>query len=181
MSITLPNEIWALVLAPLPLRALLSASLVSRPWQKIAFPYLYQSVSFTRPQHLERLARRVTSDHGAALSVQTHIRALSITERNGSWEDDPDGEDSIKEQDLRHLITILSAVAARLEKFSWDLPFLPRSLELIQFLQNSCPNLRSFHFTVSEDTKKFKGGGSRTAGIMISADNAVLDEFTRCV
>jgi hypothetical protein len=163
MSITLPNEIWALVLAPLPLRALLSTPLASRAWQSTTFPYLYRMVFFTRPQHFGRFARRITLARGAGLATHTHVRALFLEREKGWWAAHPDGENLIRKDDLGYLITILSVVAVHLEKFTWDLPFLPHRPEEAQLLQTGCSNLRSLHFNVSEETEGFHGGGSRTA------------------
>jgi hypothetical protein len=165
MSVTLPDEIWGLVLVQLPRRHLLSVSLVSRALQRLAFSHLYHTVWFLRPRYLEQLAHRITSDHVATLSVRTHIRVVSIGKKNNIWIDDPNGGNYIGEQHLGYLMTILLAVATRLQEFSWQLPFLPRGPEVLQLLQTGCPNLRTFEMTIFEDSGGFYSGRFRRYGL----------------
>jgi hypothetical protein len=150
MSIAFPNEIWGLVLAHLPLHSLTSASLVCRAWQKLLFAYLYHTVSFTQPCHLEQFAGRVTSDD----DVSAHIREL-VMGKERSWLEDAEVENIIREDDLEHLTIVLRAIAPRVEHFSWQLNFLPGNSEVITLLQTGCSNLRSLSLTTFGESNIF--------------------------
>jgi hypothetical protein len=146
MSVSLPNEIWGITLTYLPLRFLLSVSLVSRAWQRFAFPYLYHTVSLASYRDLKQFAYRVTSDSDPMLSISAHIRALCVSDDSGPCTHDLRRGANEREnctEFQRLLGIILSVILPRLEEFNWDVPCLLNNTEVNLLLQTGCPNLRS--------------------------------------
>ena len=143
----LPNEVLTNVLSYLNLRGLASASLVSKPWQALAFPPLYYSVNLAVPSHLQLIAKRVSEEeeNKTQLSVRPSVRELVIDQKHKRFR----GEKEIHEENLEHLSTLLPKLS-RLQRFIWDLPFVPRDPEVIELLQTECPSLTSVHFEVKE-------------------------------
>lgn len=156
-SAALPNEVLTNILGYLSLRGLASASVVSQSWQNLAFSRLYHTVYLTLPSHLEQLAKRVSaeSEGKSSLSIRSSLRELVFDQEYKKLGD----EDYIAEENLEHLSAILPNLP-RLERFSWDLSFVPRDPEVIELLQTACPNLTSVHFTIKErpDTLEFYDG-----------------------
>ena len=146
-SATLPNEVLTNILGHLSSHDLASASLVSKSWQILAFARLYHTVHLAVPSHLKLIAKRVlVEEHDQLyLSLRTSVRELVFTETYHDFGD----EDYISEEDLEHLSAILPKLS-RLERFIWDLPFVPRDPEVIELLQTECPSLTSVHFEVKE-------------------------------
>ncbi|KAF8597454.1 hypothetical protein BDV93DRAFT_370846 [Ceratobasidium sp. AG-I] len=146
-SAALPNEVLTNILGHLSSRGLASASLVSKPWQILAFAPLYHTVHLALPSHLELIAKRASEeeDDKKQLSVRTSLRELILNEKCHDFGD----EDYISEEDLAHLSTVLPKLS-RLERFFWDLSFVPRDSEAIDLLQTECPSLTSVHFEVKE-------------------------------
>ncbi|KAF8597453.1 hypothetical protein BDV93DRAFT_547913 [Ceratobasidium sp. AG-I] len=146
-SATLPNEVLTNILGYLNSRCLASVSLVSKLWQVLVFARLYHTVYLAVPSHLRLLAKRVSEEENdkIQLSVSNSVRKLVINEEHNKF----CGENYIHEENLGDLSTILPKLS-RLERFVWDLSFVPRDPAVIELLQTQCPSLTSVHFEVKE-------------------------------
>jgi hypothetical protein len=185
MLVSLPNEIWGMALAHLPLHSLLSASLVSRTWQTFVFPHIYQPVSLAGDHDLEQLAHRVTSDSDPMFSVSAHIRVLCVGDKSDACIHlhDPYADDAIEEEHieyLRDLGIILSAVVPRLEEFTWHVPCLRNKTQIILLLQKRFPNLCSLNLELMRNDDIYSGE-TKSGGRYQLVDMAVQAQLPPCV
>ncbi|KAF8597121.1 hypothetical protein BDV93DRAFT_38483 [Ceratobasidium sp. AG-I] len=148
----IPDELLDIMLGSLAIRHLASASLVSRSWRNLIFPYLYHTVYLTLASHLEQLATRISleHEHQSIPPVSAYLRELVLDEEHGQ----PEAELRIGERPLSCLTAIIPHLL-RLEHFSWDMGFLFRDAELLHALQSECPSLKSVHFAIKDGDGMF--------------------------
>ncbi|KAG8678462.1 hypothetical protein FRC08_017756, partial [Ceratobasidium sp. 394] len=118
--------------------------MVSRDWQSLTFPYLYQTVYLNNASHLQQLALRASTTNISEFSVAKSIREL-VLDTDAMRDDSQTFSDLITTENVELLLSLLSSTSG-LRAFSWKHCFLLDELEVLEVLQTSCLNLRSLTF-----------------------------------